>query len=80
MSSQLVKWGDSLAVQIPKELAERAQLHEGDPLDLSLNEEGAVVIRPIVRKQHLDQLIDQITPQNQHHETDWGEPMGKEIW
>ena len=46
MDTQVVKWGYSLAVRIPKALAERACLSEGDSLELSLTDEGAVLLRP----------------------------------
>jgi antitoxin component of MazEF toxin-antitoxin module len=32
------------------------------------------------RKYSLQALVSKVTPQNRHPETDWGKPMGKEIW
>jgi antitoxin MazE len=28
----------------------------------------------------LDELVERITPENRHDETDWGEPEGREVW
>lgn len=80
MSTQLAKWGNSLAVRIPAGLAERARLEEGDRVELSVAEDGALVIRAVSRPYDLDELVAGITPENRHDETDWGEPVGKETW
>jgi antitoxin component of MazEF toxin-antitoxin module len=34
MKAQMVKWGNSLAVRIPKPVAEEAKLKEGDPIEI----------------------------------------------
>jgi antitoxin MazE len=78
--SQLAKWGNSLAVRIPRHIAQVARLREGDPLSLSVGKDGAVVMRPARRKYRLDELVSSITPGNRHDETDWGRPVRKEIW
>jgi antitoxin MazE len=78
--SQLAKWGNSLAVRIPRHIAEVARLQEGDPLSLSVGKDGAVLMRPAHRKYRLDELVSRITPSNRHDETDWGGPVGEEIW
>lgn len=72
--------GNSLAVRIPKKLADEAKLREGDRLVLEVEGPGAVAIKAVRRPKTLDQLISQITPENIHNEQDWGEPMRAEIW
>lgn len=78
--AQLAKWGNSLAVRIPKNLADEANLREGDRLVLEVEGPGSVAIKAVRRPKTLDQLISQITPENIHKEQDWGEPVGAEIW
>lgn len=39
-------WGNSLAIRIPRELAKDAGLAEGDQLELKLNKQGQIVLRP----------------------------------
>jgi antitoxin MazE len=78
--SQLAKWGNSLAVRLPRQIVETARLQEGDPLSLSVGKDGAVVMRPARRKYRLEELVSRITPRNRHDETDWGGPVGEEIW
>lgn len=78
--SQLAKWGNSLAVRLPRQIVETARLQEGDPLNLSVGKDGAIVMRPARRKYRLEELVSRITPRNRHDETDWGGPVGGEIW
>jgi antitoxin MazE len=76
---QMVKWGNSLAVRIPKNIADEAQLSEGDKLLLETAAPGNVIIRAVERPT-LDQLLERITEENLHKEIDWGKPVGNESW
>ncbi len=76
---QLVRWGNSLAVRIPKNVADEARLAEGDKLVLQVESPGNVAIKAIERPT-LDQLLERITPENLHKEIDWGKPVGNEAW
>jgi antitoxin MazE len=80
MKTLMSKWGNSLAVRIPKPVAEAAELRDGDALDLDVEGPGAVRIRKHRQKPTLEDLVARITDQNRHDETDWGEPVGKEVW
>ena len=73
--TQVSKWGNSLAVRIPHEIAKDAQLAEGDRLTLNLANDGSIVLRSARRKYELRQLVSEITKKNRHSETDWG-PAG----
>lgn len=79
-TTQVAKWGNSLAVRIPKALAEDAQLREGEPVTVTVPIEGGLVIKPSRRKYQLRQLVNRITAKNRHEETDWGQPQGGEVW
>jgi antitoxin MazE len=78
--STISKWGNSLAVRIPAAIAKQASLAEGDCLKLTLDPDGAIVLRPTRRRYELSELIAQITPKNRHRETDWGSAQGQESW
>ncbi len=75
--AQVVKWGNSLAVRIPKTVAEQARLQEGDPILIEALD-GRVELRPTERIPTLEELVAQITPENRYGELDWGPPVGKE--
>ena len=77
---QVAKWGNSLAVRIPRSVAKEAQLAEGDHLSLDVAVDGAIVLRSTRRKYSLNELVSGITSKNRHRETVWGKPDGKEVW
>jgi antitoxin MazE len=76
---RIARWGNSLAVRIPRALAEQARLAEGAEIELHV-EGRCIVLRPRDRRYDLDELVDQITPGNRHEEIEWGEAAGDEAW
>ena len=80
MASTITRWGNSLAIRIPQNLAKELQISEGLEVDLGVID-GSLVVKPRKRKQHsLDELLEGITPENLHGEVDFGESMGHEVW
>lgn len=80
MTTDISRWGNSLAVRIPKVLADEARLAEGDTVTLEAGEGGTLVIRPGQARYTLRELVGRITPRNRHRETAWGGPVGGETW
>ena len=76
---RVTRWGNSLAVRIPKPLAEQVDIAEGSEVELRVAD-GALTIRPNARSYSLEVLLELVTPENRHDEIDWGEPQGREIW
>lgn len=79
MKSRITKWGNSLAIRIPRSLGREIELKEGTEVDLIIRE-GAIIITPVSSNYSLDDLVQGITAENRHTETDWGEPKGAEVW
>jgi antitoxin MazE len=80
MKTRVQKWGNSLALRIPKSFAAEAGICEDASVELSLVE-GALVVRPIIPEAlTLDELLRGITDENLHGEWDTGPAIGKEIW
>ncbi|HXW83891.1 MAG TPA: AbrB/MazE/SpoVT family DNA-binding domain-containing protein [Candidatus Binataceae bacterium] len=81
---RVAKWGNSVAVRIPKALAERADLTEGVEVECKAVGKRIVITRrarPRRGKQYsLSVLLRQVTPENRHAEIDWGLPIGREVW
>ena len=77
--SQLAQWGNSLAIRIPKPVAVAAKLKRGDHIEFKVAGPGAVQIRAAKPKRSLSQLVRAITPENCHAESDWAEPMSREL-
>jgi antitoxin MazE len=79
MKGSIAKWGNSLALRLPRGLAEDAKLVEGTLVELRL-EGDRIVVTPAVPKYELDDLLAKMRPEHKHGETDWGAPVGKEEW
>ena len=79
MKTHIQKWGNSLALRIPKSFAVEARLRQDEPVDLSLVE-GKLVVTPVERAIQLDDLLASIAPENLHGEVDSGPAMGREVW
>ncbi len=80
MTLRIARWGNSLAVRLPRTLARDAGLGEGDEVEAALADDGAVTLRRCRPRYSLGALVAAITPKNRHDETDWGGPVGREIW
>jgi len=79
METRVRRWGNSLAVRIPKPVARELGLAEGGEVALEVRE-GALEIRPLVARYRLEELVSEIRESNVHDETDWGAPRGREVW
>ncbi len=79
MKVQMVKWGNSLAVRIPKPVAKDARLKEGDSLEIEASADGHIEMRRLTKIPTLAQLISQITPENRYAEISTGREVGKEV-
>jgi antitoxin MazE len=76
--TEVGRWGNSLAVRLPREIANRAKLTEGAAVDLEI-ESGHVVIRPRREAPSLDELLAGITPDNIPDEGISDGPRGREL-
>jgi antitoxin MazE len=74
MKTRVQKWGNSLALRIPKSFAADAGLHANAAVELSLAK-GTLVVRPIK-----PQPLRGITDENLPGEWDSGPAVGKEVW
>lgn len=80
MKTCVKMWGNSLALRIPRPLAEEAGLREDSAVELSL-EKGRLVIVPIMAPRYaLQVLLAQVTSENLHGEVDTGAAVGGEAW
>jgi antitoxin MazE len=80
MKTRIQKWGNSLALRIPKPFAEETRLTENSAVEMTVRN-GKLVVVPIVAPElSLAELVSRITPKNRHGETDTGEPVGNEVW
>jgi antitoxin MazE len=75
---KVTKWGNSLGLRVPKEVAARAGLTEGTRVEIEGFPDGRVVVTPSRRRFTLEELLAGMDPNNQHPLEDDG-PVGKEL-
>jgi antitoxin MazE len=80
MKASVQRWGNSLALRIPKAIAVESGLAAGSVVDLKLRR-GVIALIPERRQKHqLHDLLSRITKKNLHPEVSTGDPVGKEPW
>lgn len=80
MHVQIQKWGNSLAIRIPKSFAKEIKIAQGSFVDLSTIQ-GKLIAKPLDEKEYsLEELLAGVTEQNLHAEVDTGNAIGKEVW
>ena len=80
MRAHIRKWGNSLAVRIPKAFAVDANFGDGTPVELILAD-GRLIAAPVREPGvSLTRLLRRLRPTHLHDETEWGARAGKEPW
>ena len=80
MQTKIQKWGNSLAVRIPKAFVNEANVAYGTPVDLSVYD-GKIVIDPHTETEYrLEDLLKGVTKRNVHAEVETGKGVGREAW
>ena len=80
MKARIQKWGNSLALRIPKAFAAETHLEQGTLVEVSLIN-GTLQVTPLRPPAvTLEALLQGVTPDNLHHEVDTGPSLGSEVW
>jgi antitoxin MazE len=80
MRLRIQKWGNSLALRIPKPFADEVCVRQGSAVDVALVE-GKLVVSPVdLEPPSLEELLAGVTRENLPAAVDFGPPVGREIW
>ena len=79
MTTKIQKWGNSLAVRLPKNVVNKFKLRQGNAIDVIPSAKN-ILLKPAKKIETLEMLVDQITPKNVHRKMGWGDPAGREVW
>ncbi len=77
MQAQVARWGNSLGVRIPKDIAVRVGLIEGGKVEIEAVG-GQVVISLARPRYQLGDLLTGMTPEAMRDVFDWGDDAGRE--
>jgi antitoxin MazE len=75
---QVTRWGNSLGVRIPKDIASRIGLAEGSRVEVEATEDDRIVISLTRPRYKLDELLRGMTPEAMREAFDWGPDVGRE--
>ena len=84
MIVEFCRWGNSLAVRIPKVVADALKVSNGERAEIRI-ENGTLVLRPILKparkpRYTLEELLNGMTRDNVPQEVEWGPRRGNEAW
>ena len=79
MQARIQKWGNSLAIRIPKPFALEVGLEQNSLVVVSVSE-GKLVLEPVKPSYSLEELLGQVTQDNLHQEIETGPAVGNEVW
>lgn len=80
MSTAVQKWGNSIAVRLPKAVAEATALREGSPVTVEAKD-GRILVTPIRKSVYrLEDLVRGISKKNRHRLVEAGSSRGGEVW
>jgi antitoxin MazE len=80
MRTRVQKWGNSLAVRIPKTFAEEVGLKDDAPIEMRLVKGGLLLEPSSTWAPTLGELLDGVSASNLHDEEDTGPPQSSEAW
>ncbi|RRS30200.1 MAG: hypothetical protein P794_07995 [Epsilonproteobacteria bacterium (ex Lamellibrachia satsuma)] len=76
MTVAVKKWGNSLAIRIPKDVVNTLSIEDNSLVELNV-EEGVLKVEP-KKQSSLEALVSGITEANLHSEVDTGSRVGNE--
>ena len=80
MQTKVQKWGNSIALRIPKSFADEMQIMPNTAVELTIRK-GSLVVTPVKTPAFsLEDLLAAVTAENIHEEIDSGPAVGKEVW
>lgn len=79
MQTRIQKWGNSLALRIPKPFALEIGLEQNSLVAISVSE-GKLLLELLKPSYKLEELLAQVTPDNLHGEVETGMAVGNEAW
>jgi antitoxin MazE len=81
MRARVQRWGNSLAVRIPRTFGRERNLRPESPVEITLDD-GRLILKPVseVGVPSLEQLLETVTEDNLHTEVPTGPSVGREVW
>ena len=79
MTTKVQKWGNSLALRIPKSYANAIKIKEGTDINIKIKNKKLIIYKEKKQYPKLKELLSKISDKNIHKEISYGKPAGKEL-
>ena len=73
------QWGSALGLRLPKAICQNFDIQKDTILSIR-EEKNQIILETVQAEKTLQQMIDQITPENTHGEIFTGAAVGNEVW
>jgi len=79
MKTTVQKWGNSLAIRIPKHITKDTNVSEGSTINIMVKD-GDIILHPTSGEYSLNEILNKINSENIHSEISTGDQTGGEVW
>lgn len=80
MEAQLIKWGNSQGIRIPKNIMKNCGFQLNDTLEMTVSDRKIIIQKAFRHRTLEERAADFGGKLGPYEEYDWGEPVGREIW
>jgi antitoxin MazE len=79
METKIQKWGNSLAIRLPKAFANQIRIENGSEVNIQIDD-GKIIVIPLKRNEIiLEEFLSKIDETNIHDEINFGKAVGREL-
>jgi antitoxin MazE len=78
MRTKVQKWGNSLALRIPRSSAREMNVAQGSQVEVTVKN-GSLLVTPLHKPARLEELLRRVTPENVRAERATGRARGREV-
>ena len=82
MVTKVQRWGNSQGLRLSRQILADAGVKVGNDVEVAVRD-GKIIISPVAPtrgKISLQKLVARIPKNYKPKETDWGKPVGREVW
>ena len=80
MDTQIVKWGNSQGIRIPKGIMQQVGININDILSITADNNKIIIEKKTGHKTLEERASEYGGKLGPYTEYDWGEPQGREVW
>ena len=80
MEQKITKWGNSLAVRLPKSFCDDLAISEGNTVDIQKSDDNTTIIIKVKKKRKTIKELFKGYDGPKLEEVDFGKPEGREVW